>query len=198
MKRLSLLLVALLIIAFTLAGTSPSKVYSQVRGEEISLYPRSGFSALTVSGEGFFGGEISIYWDGTRIPTVPSPLYSSDTQDGSFTAIITVLTPDEPGEHEITARDQEGFHASAVFTVIDMTGPAGEAGVPGPAGDTGPAGPAGRPGPAGEPGPIGPPGDTGPAGEAGPGGGISIVAIILSLIAIGLVLVGKIKKWVLG
>jgi hypothetical protein len=119
-------------------------------------------------------------------------------QSGDFTAIISVLTPDEPGEHAIQARDQEGGRASAVFTVLDMTGPQGPPGEEGPAGARGPSGPAGEAGPTGETGPQGPAGETGPAGEPGPGAGISIIAIILALIAIGLSVFGRLKKWIVG
>ena len=55
-----------------------------------------------------------------------------------FTAIISVPTPDEPGPHTVTARDEEGSTASAVFTVIDVIGPEG------PPGEQGPPGPSGE------------------------------------------------------
>ena len=45
MKRFSLLFVALLFVALVVVGSAPSKVYSQIRDEEITLYPRSGFGA---------------------------------------------------------------------------------------------------------------------------------------------------------
>ena len=201
MKRFGLVILTLF-ITLAVVGVTASEVYSQAN-PRITLYPPSGFSTVTISGTGFYGGEVSIYWDGTRVPTVPSPLYPSSVTGaaGNFTAIITVLTPDEPGEHEIMARDQEGGRAEAIFEVIDMTGPAGPPGEPGPAGPAGVAGPAGatgQPGPAGEPGPTGPPGEPGPAGEPGPGAGMSIIAIILALIAIGLTLFGRIKKWIIG
>jgi len=98
---------------------------------------------------------------------VPSPLFTSDIQRGMFTA-ISVPTPDEPGSHMVTARDQSGYSASAGFTVIDMIGPEG------------------------------PPGEQGLPGEPGPDADISIVAIILALVAVGLVLFGRVKKWVIG
>jgi hypothetical protein len=183
---------------------TPNSAYSQVRNEEIKLTPSSGFSALTVSGEGFFGGRIRIYWDGDEIPTVPEMIYTSDTQNGSFTAIITVPTQTEPGRYEVTALDQEGFNAEAIFTVVDMSGPAGLPGEPGPEGTSGergpagPAGPPGEPGPAGAEGPQGLPGEQGPPGESGPGAGMSIVAIIIALIALGFSVLGKVKKWVTG
>jgi len=98
MKRSSLFVT--LILALTLAlGVAPAnEVYSQAGAPrpQITLSPTSGFSAITVAGKGFFGGQITIYWDDEPIPTVPSPLYSYDTQDGSFTAIITVPTQTDP------------------------------------------------------------------------------------------------------
>ena len=198
MKRLGFLVIVMLLLTLVLAGATADKVYSQVVRPSIILFPESGFSTITVAGVGFFGGKITIYWEEDPIPTVPSPLYTSDTQDGSFTAIISVPTQTEPGEYVITALDQEGFSASATFTVIDMTGPQGPLGEQGPAGESGPQGSPGEQGPAGMPGPPGPPGEQGPAGEPGPGSGMSIIAIILAVIAIGLAVFGKIKKWVIG
>jgi hypothetical protein len=45
---------------------------------------------------------------------------------------------------------------------------------------------------------MGPQGEAGPPGEPGPGAGMSIVAIILALAALGLMIFGRIKKWVIG
>ena len=197
MKKLSFSIFLTLLLAIVIMGTITKEAYSQAMAS-ISLSPSSGFSAITVTGQGFSGGRITIFWDSEPIPTVPSPLYLYDTQDGSFTAVITVPTPTEPGEHNVAARDQQGHTANATFNVIDMTGPPGPPGPSGQAGLTGPAGPSGPVG-IGEPGPPGPagePGPQGPPGEAGPGGAISIVAIILALLAIGMQLFGRIKKWV--
>jgi len=200
MKRLGLLVTLTLLITLVLVGATADKAYSQVR-ESITLTPESGSSAIIISGEGFFGGEIFIYWEDEQIPTVPSPLYARDTQDGSFAAIIIVPVDATPGEYVITVVDQEGFNDDAVFTVIAITGPPGPPGEPGPAGPMGSQGPEG---PSGEPGPIGPagsqgtPGEQGPPGEPGPGAGMSIVAIILALIALGITLFGRIKKWIVG
>ena len=200
MKRLSLLVTLTLLLTLVLVGITADKAYSQVRAS-ITLNPESGSSAIIITGKGFFGGEIFIYWEDEQIPTVPSPLYARDTQDGSFAAIIIVPADTTPGEYVITAVDQEGFNDDAVFTVVAISGPSGPPGEPGPAG---PAGPQGPEGPSGEPGPIGPagsqgtPGEQGPSGEPGPGAGMSIVAIILALIALGLTLFGKIKKWIVG
>jgi len=200
MKRLSLLVTLTLLLTLVLVGVTADKAYSQARAR-ITLTPESGSSAIIISGEGFFGGEIFIYWEDEQIPTVPSPLYARDTQDGSFAAIIIVPADTTPGEYVITAVDQEGFNDDAVFTVIAITGPPGPPGEPGPAGPTGSQGPEG---PSGESGPIGPagsqgtPGEQGPPGEPGPGAGMSIVAIILALIALGITLFGRIKKWIVG
>ena len=199
MKRWNLLVILTLLLTLALAGATTDEVYSQ--NTSITLTPESGYCAVIISGEGFFGGEIFIYWEDDQVPTVPSPLYSRDTQDGSFTAIITVPTQSEPGEYVITAIDQENFNADAVFTVVAATGSAGPPGDPGPAGPAGsrgPEGPTGDPGPAGATGPQGLPGEQGTPGEPGPGAGMSIVAIVLALAALGLTLFGKIKKWIVG
>ena len=199
MKRWNLLIILTLLLTLVLAGATTDDVYSQ--NASITLTPESGCCAIIISGEGFFGGEIFIYWEDDQIPAVPSPLYSRDTQDGSFTAIITVPTQTEPGEYVITAIDQEHFNAEAIFTVVAVTGPAvppGDPGPAGPAGLQGPEGPTGDPGPAGATGPQGLPGEQGTPGEPGPGAGMSIVAIVLALGALGLTLFGKIKKWIVG
>jgi hypothetical protein len=222
MKRVCLFVISLLILALVLVGTDANIAYSQARSPGITLTPTSGFAATTVVGEGFSNSEIYIYWDQERIPTVPSPLfptYGTDQIPGYFTAIISVPTQTEPGDHEITAEDQEGNWARAFFRVVDMTGPqgppgetgpAGTAGAPGsagpagaqgpagPAGKEGPAGPTGAPGPAGPAGAQGPAGEPGPQGEPGPGAGISIIAIILAVIALGITVFSRIKKWIMG
>ena len=200
MKRLSLLVTLTLVVAVVLVGVNADKAYSQVRAS-ITLTPESGSSAIIISGTGFFGGEIFIYWEDEQVPTVPSPLYSRDTQDGSFAAIIIVPPDTAPGEYVITAVDQEGFNDDTVFTVVAVTGPQGPQGEPGPAGPAGAQGPegsSGEPGLIGPTGPQGLPGEPGPQGDPGPGAGMSIVAIILALIALGLTLFGKIKKWIVG
>ncbi|MBA7468469.1 hypothetical protein ES707_03720 [subsurface metagenome] len=202
MKRWGRLVILTLLLTLALAGATTDEVYSQ--NTSITLTPESGCCAIIISGEGFFGGEISIYWEDDQVPTVPSPLYTRDTQDGSFTAIITVPTQTEPGEYVITAIDQEHFNADAIFTVVEVTEPAGLPGEPGPDGPAGPPGPRGPEGPTGDPGPAGAtgsqglPGEQGTPGEPGPGVGMSIVAIVLALAALGLILFGKIKKWIVG
>jgi hypothetical protein len=222
MKRVCLFVTFILTLVLLLAGANAERAYSQVGPPKITLTPASGFATTTIAGEGFSNSEISIYWDQERIPTVPSPLfptYGTQQIPGYFTAIISIPTQANPGSHEVIAKDQEGNWASAIFEVIDMTvpqgpigetGPAGPSGLAGAQGSTGPAGPAGEkgpPGPTGEPGPQGPAGtqgpqgpvgEPGPQGETGPGAGISIIAIILSVIALGLAVFSRIKKWVMG
>jgi len=200
MKKLSLLVTLTLLLTLVLVGVTADKAYSQARAS-ITLTPESGCCAIIISREGFFGGEIFIYWEDDQVPTVPSRLYTRDTQDGSFAAIIVVPADTTPGEYVITAVDQEGFNGDAVFTVVEVTGPLGPPGEPGPAGPTGPQGPegpSGEPGPIGATGPQGLPGEQGPPGELGPGAGMSIIAIILALVALGITLFGKIKKWIVG
>ena len=202
MKRWGRLVILTLLLTLVLAGATTDEVYSQ--DTSITLTPESGCCSIIISGEGFFGGEISIYWEDDQVPTVPSPLYPRDTKDGSFTAIITVPTQTEPGEYVITAIDQEHFNADAIFTVVEVTEPAGLPGEPGPDGPAGPPGSRGPEGPTGDPGPAGAtgsqglPGEQGTPGEPGPGVGMSIVAIVLALIALGLTLFGKVKKWIVG
>jgi hypothetical protein len=216
MKRVCLFVTLILTSVLVLGGANAERAYSQVGPPKITLTPASGFATTTIAGEGFTGGEIYIYWDQEHIPTVPSPLFSTYTTGqipGYFTAIISIPTQANPGSHEVIAKDQEGNWAGAIFEVIDMTGPQGPAGETGPVGPSGPsgaqgsagpAGPAGEkgaPGPTGEPGPQGPAGEQGPqgpAGEPGPGTGISIIAIILSVIALGLAVFSRIKKWITG
>ena len=188
-----------LAISLVVAGATVHEVYSQAGAPrpQITLVPDVGCCATTVVGTGFFGGEITIYWDDEPIPTVPSPLYGGDTQDGGFTAIITVPTQTEPGEHEVMARDQERISASAIFEVVDMTGLQGPPGEQGPAGGSGSTGAPGPPGEPGLPGEQGPPGEPGPAGEAA-SVAPSVIAIGLALAALGLAILGKIKKWTIG
>jgi len=205
MKRLGILAVVLLFLTVVLVGVSADKAYSQA--PTITLTPSSGFAATTVYGTNFPSGQIFIYWAGTRLPTVPMPVYASvatGAQLGSFTAIITVPTQTKPGEYQVTAQHERGTSATATFVVVDMTGPQGPqgpAGSSGPQGPSGPSGPAGAQGLRGEPGPQGPqgpPGPQGPEGGTGPGAGMSIIAIILAVVALALSVFGQIKKWITG
>ncbi|MBS7633520.1 collagen-like protein [Candidatus Bathyarchaeota archaeon] len=146
----------------------------------LALVPGTGFASTTIVGSGGFASNsrITVTWDGTPIPTVPNTL-TSDLY-GNFTAIISVLTPNEPGSHIVNATDEYGRSAWAVFTVVDMTGPQGPQG---PQGATGPQGPEGAAGPQGQQ------GETGPAGEVSlvyivAPIGLSVVAIILAAYAV--------------
>ncbi len=224
MKRAYWLILSVCILSLVLLGVNANSAYSQQRATNITLTPEAGYIGTTIVGNGFSMTEIYIYWDGNRIPTIPSPLwptYANDETPGYFTAIISVPTPTVPGEHDVTARDQQGNTDTAIFEVLDPTGPQGlpgemgpegpegpqgppgaaaAQGSPGPAGETGPAGPPGETGPAGpagETGPAGPAGEPGPQGEAGSASVICIVAILLALIALGITLFSKAKNWVM-
>jgi hypothetical protein len=196
MKGFSFIVALALLISLAVVGVVADEAYSQV-SPSITLTPTSGFSVTTITGSGFYGGMITIYWDGDPIPTVPSPLYPDDKQDGGFTAIISVPAQTEFGRHTVTAENEERGSASAPFEVVDITGPQGPPGPPGERGAPGSLGPSGAPGPPGEPGPQGPPAEPGPQGESAPVG-ISLLAILLALVAAGLVILGRIKKWVIG
>jgi len=91
----------------------------------LTLTPSSGFAATTVVGSGFSpNSTVSVTWDGTQIPTVPSPLITD--ANGNFTAIISVPTQNATGAHTVKAIDVLGIKANATFTVVDMTGPQGK------------------------------------------------------------------------
>jgi hypothetical protein len=129
--------------------------------ENIALTPSSGFASTTIVGSGFSSNStITITWDGTTVPSVPSPLVSDFT--GDFTAIISVLTQVAPGIHTVNATDESGNWAVTVFTV------AGATGTQGPKGDKGDTGLQGM---------KGDKGDTGPQGPAGSVGEIQLVLI---------------------
>ena len=155
------------------------------------LVPDTGFASTTVVGADFEPtSTVTITWDGTLIPTVPSTVVVDS--DGSFTAIISVPTQAEPGIHTINATDEAGNSAEGTFTVLDMTGPTGAtgpAGVDGATGATGPAGPAGVDGATGATGPAGPAGATGATGETGAAApteylwgsiGLAIIALLIA------------------
>jgi len=102
---------------------------------DLSATPDTGIAATTLTGAGFaVNSTVTITWDGTEIPTVPSTVVATD---GTFTAIISVLTQNDPGIHNITATDGTGISANTTFTILDMTGPVGPAGPAGPAGADG-------------------------------------------------------------
>lgn len=201
MKRLSFLIVLALLVTMALVWVTPEKVYSQTA---ITLSPTSGFSAITITGREFYG-TITIFWDGTPIPTVPSSVVAD--QYGNFSAIISVPTQTTAGNHTVMARGSTmttvapPTQASTIFRVVDMTGPEGPAGPQGATGREGPAGPTGLPGmqgPAGERGEQGPPGKQGPPGEAGPAGGLSVAAIVIALLALVWAIISILKRLVVG
>ena len=158
-----------------------------VAAPTIVLSPNSGFSSIMISGTGFSPvSNITIYWDGVPIPNFPSPLFTNFA--GEFTAIINAQNQTEPGFYNVTAMDSLGGQSSAIFTVVNMTGPEG------PKGDTGPQGPEGTSGENGEQGDQGIPGEKGEQGEQGPPGQmglaedvIIVIAFILSVISLFLV-----------
>ncbi|MDY6910789.1 MAG: hypothetical protein SVM79_00290 [Chloroflexota bacterium] len=187
MRKLNFAFVLALALMLLTIGFGTAEVYAQPN-PVITLSPITGFSTVTIEGSGFSAWTgITIYWDGTRIPSI----FSSQNED-IFTSIISVPTQTAPGFHTIAARDGYGAEATAFFNVIDMTGAQGAEGIQGPTGpqgiqgpegpqgETGASaaqGPAGPTGPAGPEGPQGPEGPTGIAGEQGPPGenGLSLI-----------------------
>jgi len=150
----------------------------------IILTPSSGFASTTVVGSGFSeNSTVTITWDGTTIPSVPSPLTTDAS--GSFAALISVLTQNAPSVHTVNARDETGNWATATFTVVNMTGPQGLKG------DTGEQGPQGLQGPKGE---------NGTQGEQGPPGDVQELLIVVafptvtSILAICVAIIALLKK----
>ena len=160
----------------------------------LSLTPDTGFSSTTVVGSGFSNdSKVTIAWDGTVIPTIPSPLTTE--ANGSFTATINVLTQNSPGPHAVNATDESGNWATATFTVVDMTGPQGPKGDKGDKGDTGAQGPKGPQGPQGLKGDKGDKGDTGaqgPQGLQGPQGPPGVTSAELQFLVNGLTMAAAI------
>jgi len=165
--------------------------------ENIALVPSSGFASTIIVGSGFSNNSIvTVTWDGSLIPSVPSSIVADAT--GDFTAIISVPTQFAPGIHTVNATDGSGNWAAAVFTVANVTGPQGpkgdkgDTGTQGPAGLQGPQGLKGDKGDTGLQGPTGPQGPQGPAGSSGDpllvliafSAGVSILAICLASIAL--------------
>ena len=203
MKRLSILAILALAMALSLTATAGGNISAQEsEGPTIELTPEEGFAALTIEGTGWLSID-AIYFDGVEVPTIPSPIYVvyvDDVGTGTFTAIITVPEQTDPGTYIVTAKGmdevEDTAEVSASFKVKDMRGPQGERGPEGPPGTTpGPQGPAGLAGPQGPPGEQG---DEGTAGSTGAATGIGIAALLLALIALGLIIAGKVKKWVFG
>lgn len=133
----------------------------------LTLTPQTGFASTTVVGSGFTNNlTIIITWDGTTIATIPNTVTTDAT--GSFTALISVPTQTTPGLHPVNATDESGIWATAIFTVVDMTGPQGSAGLQGQQGskgEKGDKGDAGLQGLKGDTGEIGPQGPAGMLGE---------------------------------
>ena len=190
MKRLGSLVVLALLIPLAMVFTAQA-VYSQ-NEPAISLSPQEGISTITVTGTGFVG-YVTVYWDGEIIPTLPYDVLP-EGPSGYFSAIISVPSQKDPGEHSVKVEDNYDHVATATFTVIDLTGAKGPTGDKGKRGDRGREGPTGEPGPLGSAGPPGPTGDMGPPGPPGETGQtafpapliISIGAIVLGLIVLGL------------
>ena len=141
---------------------------------ELTLSPNEGISMFWIYGENFTANsDITLTWDGESLYGVDLPSYFivvTTNFNGEFGTLGIVLTQDEPGAHIVGATDNDGFSATATFTVLDLTGPAGEQGETGPAGPEGPEGPAGADGADGATGPAGETGPMGPAGADGADG----------------------------
>lgn len=152
----------------------------------ITLTPNTGFACTTVVGSGLSNNsKITIRWDGTVIPTVPSPLTTD--ANGNFIAIISVPTQNSPGPHTVNATDELGNWATATFIVVDMTGPQGPQGPQGLKGDKGDKGDTGAQGLQGLQGPQGPPGVTSAELQFLVNGltmAVSFIAICLAAIAL--------------
>ena len=56
---------------------------------------------------------------------------------GHFTALISIVTQNEPGIHEISVTDEYGKTSTLEFEVLDMHGPQGLTGPPGSKGEQG-------------------------------------------------------------
>jgi PKD repeat protein len=96
----------------------------------IILSPNRGFSCTTVIGAYFTpNSTITITWDEEKVPTIPNEVTVDPS--GNFTAIITVPTQTDVGEHEVKAVDAEEIAGIATFKVVDMKGEDGEKGLQG-------------------------------------------------------------------
>jgi len=92
------------------------KVFSAFEANpKLELVPAKGIAATTLVGSGFApNSKISVTWDDTSIPTVPSPLITDGY--GNFTAIISVLNQTD-GTYTVKTVDKMGNGATATFTV---------------------------------------------------------------------------------
>jgi len=86
---------------------------------KLELEPTSGIAATTLVGSGFApNSEISVTWSNITVHTVPSPLLSDGY--GNFTAIISVLNQTVPGSYDVSAVDEMGHEATAIFKVVSI------------------------------------------------------------------------------
>jgi hypothetical protein len=116
----------------------------------ITLNPSSGIAAFSIDGSNFApNSTITINWNQTTLKTVPTNVTSDF--EGYFQAIAVVPTQGEAGNYNVTATDELGGSAQAIFTVLNMTGPQGIQGLQGIAGVNGTNG---NPGEAGAPAPM--------------------------------------------
>ena len=89
---------------------------------KLELVPAKGIAATTLVGSGFAPkSKISVTWDDTPIPTVPSPLITDGY--GNFTAIISVLNQTTSGIYTVKAVDEIGTEANASFIVYSNVSP---------------------------------------------------------------------------
>jgi hypothetical protein len=87
---------------------------------KLELVPAEGIAATTLVGSGFApNSKISVTWDGTPIPTVPSPLITDGY--GSFTAIVSVLNQTTSGVYTVKVVDEMGTETNAAFTVYSVS-----------------------------------------------------------------------------
>lgn len=129
-----------------------------INAPTVYLMPSAGFASTTITGYRFSNNSrVTISWDGTIIPTVPNTVETD--ANGSFTAIISVLTQTSPVIHMVNATDESGIWATATFTVVNMTGAQGPKGDQGEQGLQGLQGSQGLKGENGTQGPQGPPGN---------------------------------------
>ena len=106
-----------------------SKISITSSPDWVSRFP-VGSSAITIEGSNFqHNSPITVYWDDQSIPTLPLDVFTDE--QGSFTCIISALNQAGVGDHEVKVEDAMGNVAVATFTVIDVTGPTGEPGLPG-------------------------------------------------------------------
>ena len=179
----------------------------------ISVNPAEGVLTV-VGGNGFErSSAIELTWDDSDVQSIPGNVVADER--GAFTAIVVVPDQADTGAHMVKAIGDDGRTATAVFTVLNVTGQGaqGTPGAPGPPGPPGSAGPGGTAGAAGPRGPAGasaltsgepvrgPDGATGPAGPEGPAGppgavgpegpsGMRLGALLFSIGAIALAVAG--------